>query len=88
MFHQNNPERHTVAGIAGPTQIKSKTMLRKNVSQEDSQSKSSKGSKAIIKKSINPHKKMPTSGRKQTLSNQGVTVDSSPEKGEVVPLQQ
>ena len=62
MFHANNPERHTVAGIAGPTQIKSKTMMRKNVSSEESQSKgSSKGMPkknekpaAIIKKSINP----------------------------------
>ena len=98
MFHANNPERHTVAGIAGPTQIKSKTMMRKNVSSEESQSKgSSKGMPkknekpgAIIKKSINPQQKKPNSARKQTVQaqNPSISVEKSPEKEEVVPLQQ
>ena len=96
MFHTNNPERHTVAGIAGPTQIKSKTMLRKNVSSEESQSKtSSKGlskkneKPALIKKkSIDPQQKKQNSARRQSAPNPITGTEKNNENSEVVPLQQ
>ena len=96
MFHTNNPERHTVAGIAGPTQIKSKTMLRKNVSSEESQSKtSSKGlskkneKPALIKKkSIDPQQKKQNSARRQSAPDSITGIDKKSDNAEVVPLQQ
>ena len=72
MFHANNPERHTV-GVAGPTQVKSSIMVKKNNKGEETPYKQQKlatkksgGEKVgtIIKKSINQTKKTLNSGRK------------------------